>query len=63
MSNCIYCGRTLNNNQQVSAKCKNCNTVWCANGNCNGSSDKQQPARNNDAQCTVCKKPNSIFRL
>ena len=63
MANCTYCSRTLSNNKQVAYRCKFCNTVWCANGNCNGSAGRQQNSRTPNAICLICKNSGGIIKV
>ncbi len=63
MANCQYCSKTLSNNKQIAVKCDNCGTVWCADGQCTGSSGKKQSGRNNGSRCSVCQKDKTIRLL
>jgi hypothetical protein len=60
MSNCQYCKSTLSNNKAIAIKCTNCNTVWCANGVCTGSSGRRQTSRSPGALCQTCQKKGII---
>ena len=63
MANCIYCSKALSNNKQVAYRCKNCNTVWCLNGNCTGSSGRPQHSRTSKAICMTCKNSGGILKV
>jgi hypothetical protein len=63
MSNCQYCSRTLSNNKAVAYRCSNCNTVWCANGTCTGSSGRVQNSRTAAALCQTCQKAGCIVKV
>jgi len=62
MANCQYCKHSLSNNKAVAYRCGNCNTVWCANGMCTGSSGRSQSGRTPNAVCQTCKKPGFIVK-
>jgi len=63
MANCQHCNSPLSNNQAVAYRCSNCNTVWCANGNCDGSSGSKQTGRSPGALCLTCHKAGGIEKV
>jgi hypothetical protein len=63
MANCNYCNHALSNNKAVAYRCGNCNTVWCANGMCKGSSGRTQSGRTPGALCQTCHKSGFIVKV
>ena len=43
------------------AKCDQCASIWCKNGNCPGSYNKKQSSRSNGATCQSCRKGTIIY--
>lgn len=52
MPKCPHCGGGV----PIRYRCVNCNSTWCPNGNCTGSSGKKQISRSNNALCQTCQK-------
>lgn len=63
MANCQYCNNSLSNNKVVAYRCGNCNTVWCANGTCAGSSGRRQMGRTPNSVCQTCQKSGFIIKV
>jgi len=63
MANCPYCNHSLPNNKAVAYRCINCNTVWCANGTCNGSSGVRQLSRTSHSMCQTCHNTKGIVKV
>lgn len=60
---CKYCSASIPDGKYVSYRCTNCSTVWCANGNCKGSSGQKQQGRTKNALCMTCKKQGGIVKV
>ena len=63
MANCNYCNQGLSNGKAVAYRCGNCNSVWCANGMCTGSSGRRQSGRTSGALCLTCNKAGFIVKV
>lgn len=63
MAICNYCKKTVPNGKHVHYKCTNCNTVWCNDGNCNGSSGTPQRSRSGGSMCMACKKAGYLVKV
>lgn len=60
---CQYCNHNLPNMKAIAYRCSNCNSVWCINPSCPGSSGRSQYSRTPNSMCLTCQKAKVLVKV